>query len=81
MYVIPHDDPLRLISDPQYLPLLSLDAPGEDATFESELLPDSTKLTMVLEAASDIRHAERTLRDIEVLNQQGASGPGNLESE
>jgi hypothetical protein len=47
---------------------------------ESELLPDSTRLTMVLEAASDIRHAERTLRDIELLNQQGVSGAGGLES-
>jgi hypothetical protein len=69
------------LPDPQYLPLLSLDAPGEDATFESELLPDSTKLTMVLEAAGDIRHAERTLRDIDLLNQQGAAGAGDLESE
>ena len=38
-------------------------------------------MTMVLEAASDIRHAERTLRDIDLFNQQGASGAGNLESE
>jgi hypothetical protein len=35
---------------------------------------------MVLEAASDIRHAERALREIDVLNQQGASGAGSLES-
>jgi hypothetical protein len=34
----------------------------------------------VLEAAGDIKHAERTLRDIDVLNQQGAAGAGDLES-
>lgn len=36
---------------------------------------------MVLEAAGDIRHAERALRDIDLFNQQGASGAGDLESE
>lgn len=45
---------------------------------ESDLLPDSTKLAMVLEAAADIRHAERALRDIELLQKQEAHGSGRL---
>jgi hypothetical protein len=35
---------------------------------------------MILEAAGDIKHAERTLREIDLLNQQGAGGAGSLES-
>ena len=71
------------MADPQYLPLLSLDGQttGEnEGVTESDLLPDSTKLTMILEAAGDIKHAERTLREIDLLNQQGAGGSGSLES-
>jgi hypothetical protein len=72
--------------DQQYLPLLTLadhqprnedDAPQEGIT-ESDLLPDSTKLTMVMEAAGDIKHAERLLRDIELLKTQEVEGSGQL---
>jgi hypothetical protein len=48
---------------------------------ESDLLPDLTKLTMVLEAARDVKDAERALRDIEVLKKQGAEGAGSLEGQ
>lgn len=72
--------------DQQYLPLLKLadhqprnedDAPAQ-AIRESDLLPDSTKLTMVMEAAGDIKHAERVLRDIELLKKQEVEGSGQL---
>ncbi|KGB76624.2 hypothetical protein CNBG_2462 [Cryptococcus deuterogattii R265] len=46
---------------------------------ESSLLPDSVKLAMVLEAASDIRGAERDLREIEVLKSRQVEGSGELE--
>jgi hypothetical protein len=36
---------------------------------------------MILEAAGDVKHAERTLRDIDLLNHQGAGGAGSLERE
>ncbi|OWZ69529.1 hypothetical protein AYX14_05076 [Cryptococcus neoformans] len=48
---------------------------------ESSLLPDSVKLTMILEAASDIRGAERDLREIEILKSRQVEGSGELESE
>lgn len=72
--------------DQQYLPLLTLadhqpriedDAPNQ-ALSESDLLPDSTKLTMIMEAAGDIKHAERVLRDIELLKKQEVEGSGKL---
>jgi hypothetical protein len=34
---------------------------------------------MVLEAARDVKDAERALREIELLKNQGAEGAGNLE--
>ncbi|KAL0247002.1 hypothetical protein I308_104034 [Cryptococcus tetragattii IND107] len=46
---------------------------------ESSLLPDSVKLAMVLEAASDIRGAERDLREIEILKSRQVEGSGELE--
>lgn len=48
---------------------------------ESSLLPDSVKLAMVLEAASDIRGAERDLREIEILKSRQVEGSGELERE
>lgn len=48
---------------------------------ESSLLPDSVKLAMVIEAASDIRGAERDLREIEILKSQQVEGSGELERE
>ena len=57
--------------------------PGEElgATqplFESELLPDSTKITMLLEAAPDIRDVERHLREITLLTSRQVQGSGSL---
>ncbi|OXG83855.1 hypothetical protein C345_04188 [Cryptococcus neoformans A2-102-5] len=46
---------------------------------ESSLLPDSVKLAMILEAASDIRGAERDLREIEILKSRQVEGSGELE--
>lgn len=46
---------------------------------ESSLLPDSVKLAMILEAASDIRGAERDLREIEILKNRQVEGSGELE--
>lgn len=48
---------------------------------ESSLLPDSVKLAMILEAASDIRGAERDLREIEILKNRQVEGSGELERE
>ena len=75
--------------DQQYLPLLTLadhqprnedDEPGQ-VIRESDLLPDSTKLTMVMEAAGDIKHAERVLRDIDLLKKQEVEGSGKLQGQ
>ncbi|OCF44491.1 hypothetical protein I317_01560 [Kwoniella heveanensis CBS 569] len=46
---------------------------------ESDLLPDRVKLSMVLEAAGDIRGAERDLREIDLLRKKGVEGSGSLE--
>ncbi|WVQ66722.1 uncharacterized protein L199_004911 [Kwoniella botswanensis] len=46
---------------------------------ESDLLPDAIKLTMVLEAYSDIKGAERDLREIDSLKNKDVQGSGNLE--
>jgi hypothetical protein len=48
-------------------------------TTESDLLPDQVKLAMVLEAAGDVRSAERDLREIELLHARGVEGAGTLE--
>ncbi|RSH91472.1 hypothetical protein EHS25_009771 [Saitozyma podzolica] len=79
----------------QYLPLLTLSheptptsqkdssgqgtAEDETAITPSDLLSDEVKLAMVLEAAGDIRTAERDLRDIELLRSRGVEGAGTLE--
>lgn len=44
-----------------------------------DVIPDSVKLTMVLEAAADIKGIERDLRQVEVLKGQGVEGAGSLE--
>lgn len=54
------------------------DDTSQEGLTESDLLPDSTKLTMVMEAAGDIKHAERVLRDIELLKKQEVEGSGRL---
>ena len=48
---------------------------------QADLLPDTVKLAMVLEAAWDIKAAERDLREVEVLRSRGADGAGSLESQ
>ncbi|WVQ83657.1 hypothetical protein IAT38_005800 [Cryptococcus sp. DSM 104549] len=70
----------------QYLPLLTIPAAGPSTTGDDEsqikeedLLPDSVKLTMVLEAAEDVKGAEKGLREIELLKEKGAEGSGELE--
>ncbi|ODN95335.1 hypothetical protein L198_04731 [Cryptococcus wingfieldii CBS 7118] len=74
----------------QYLPLLTIPHPSTPTMTdqasdesqpiqESDLLPDSVKLTMVLAAAEDIVGAERDLRELEVLKGKGAEGSGQLE--
>lgn len=47
----------------------------------ADLLPDATKLTMILEAAQDIKSAERDLREIELLKKREVEGAGMLEGE
>ncbi|ODN77476.1 hypothetical protein L202_04650 [Cryptococcus amylolentus CBS 6039] len=74
----------------QYLPLLTIPHPSTSTMTdqasdesqpiqESDLLPDSVKLAMVLAAAEDIVGAERDLRELEVLKGKGAEGSGQLE--
>ncbi|WWC95140.1 hypothetical protein V866_001994 [Kwoniella sp. B9012] len=78
----------------QYLPLLnppsittltndqeqdSTESNKKERITESDLLPDAIKLTMVLEAYSDIRGAERDLREIDLLKNKDVQGSGNLE--
>ncbi|WVR09637.1 hypothetical protein IAU60_006710 [Kwoniella sp. DSM 27419] len=46
---------------------------------KADLLPDAAKIAMILEAAADIRGAERDLREIELLKQRGVDGSGQLE--
>ncbi|WVF67332.1 hypothetical protein IAT40_002083 [Kwoniella sp. CBS 6097] len=46
---------------------------------ESDLLSDRVKLSMILEAAGDIRNAERDLREIELLRTKRVEGSGSLE--
>ncbi|WWC64832.1 uncharacterized protein I303_107446 [Kwoniella dejecticola CBS 10117] len=48
-------------------------------TDESSLLPDQVKLTMVMESANDLKEADRTLREIDLLTQRDAQGSGQLE--
>ncbi|WVQ94928.1 hypothetical protein IAU59_002014 [Kwoniella sp. CBS 9459] len=52
---------------------------SEGVISESDLLSDRVKLSMVLEAAADIRNAERDLREIELLSKKGVQGSGSLE--
>ncbi|WVQ75635.1 hypothetical protein IAR50_005264 [Cryptococcus sp. DSM 104548] len=75
----------------QYLPLLTIPHPSTTSTpadqasdetqpvQESDLLPDSVKLAMVLAAAEDIVGAERDLRELEILKNSGAEGSGRME--
>ncbi|KIR27790.1 hypothetical protein I307_04693 [Cryptococcus deuterogattii 99/473] len=57
-----------------------LDQLGESSDGVKRLLEGySVKLAMVLEAASDIRGAERDLREIEVLKSRQVEGSGELE--
>ncbi|WWD19872.1 hypothetical protein CI109_104340 [Kwoniella shandongensis] len=79
----------------QYLPLLTLptasnpSAQNDDPSVtpstqsqsirEEDLLPDSVKLAMILEAAGDITTAERDLREVEILKGRGVEGSGDLE--
>jgi hypothetical protein len=46
---------------------------------EADLLPDQTRLAMVLEAREDIVEAERVLREIEVYRSRAVEGAGELE--
>lgn len=48
---------------------------------EADILPDSAKMAMLLEATGDIRAAERDLRDIENYRDRGVEGSGMLEGE
>ena len=72
-------------ADQHYLPLLVLPTDGshpqpeDSASIESDLLSDETKLTILLEAAEDIRLAERDLREIDLLKARGVEGSGSLE--
>ncbi|KAK8853444.1 hypothetical protein IAR55_004150 [Kwoniella newhampshirensis] len=79
----------------RYLPLLTLPTlntplPAQDQNTvddlkdpqpirKEDLLPDKVKLAMVLEAANEIRGAERDLREIELLKARGVEGSGHLE--
>jgi hypothetical protein len=78
--------------DETYLPLISLPDPTATASAEEsdgpkdgavkaeyDLVPDRVKVTMLLEAAEDIRGLERDLREVEVLKGQGVDGAGHLE--
>ena len=47
---------------------------------EASILPDSSKVAILLEAAEDIRLGERDLRDIELLKHRGVEGSGDLQS-
>lgn len=42
-------------------------------------LPDSAKAALLIGSATDIRSAERQLREIETLRSNGAEGSGDLE--
>jgi hypothetical protein len=42
-------------------------------------VPDAVKVTMLLEAASDVRVLERQLREVQVLQEKGVEGAGSLE--
>jgi hypothetical protein len=55
------------------------DDPVDHAVRPSDLLPDSAKIAILLEAKGDIVAAERDLREIETLKQRGVEGSGNLE--
>lgn len=50
-------------------------------TSEWDIVPDAVKVTMLLEAAEDIKRIERDLRDVEVFKTRGVEGSGELESE
>lgn len=83
--------------DEAYLPFLSLpdpssasgaqgdpSDPSRPATgpiAEYDLVPDKVKVTMLLEAAADIKGVERDLREVELLKGRGVEGAGELESE
>ncbi|KAI9633823.1 uncharacterized protein MKK02DRAFT_38484 [Dioszegia hungarica] len=78
-----------------YLPFLSLpdpssasgaqgdpSDPSRPATgpiAEYDLVPDKVKVTMLLEAAADIKGVERDLREVELLKGRGVEGAGELE--
>ena len=77
----PDDGYKPFLSDP------SIDASGSslaiianDSTGAS-LVPDSTKLAIVLEAGDDMKAAERDLREIDLLRSKGVDGSGNLEGQ
>lgn len=82
-------------SDDTYLPLLSMPDPSSSSTTDGDILdpakdtaggvsdydliPDKVKVTMLLEAAADIKGLERDLREVEVLKGRGVEGAGQLE--
>jgi hypothetical protein len=84
---------LKEAVDETYLPLLSLttsepvDTSPSSLTTQSstppftpaDILPDPTKLAMILEASQDIIYAEKALREVETLKARDVEGSGELE--
>ena len=66
-----HPDPSKTDGDPS----------GAEVDPAADSLPDTTKVTILLEAAREIQSAERDLREIEQLRDRGVEGSGNLERE
>lgn len=83
------------ILDDTYLPLLSLpdttagtvNGEGTDVSVSSgiggdyDIIPDKVKVTMLLEAAADIRGLERDLREVEIMKGKDVDGAGDLGGE
>ena len=49
-------------------------------SIEASIIPDSSKIAILLEAAEEFRSGERDLREIELLKRRGVEGSGELES-
>lgn len=69
-----------LTADDTYAPLLhGGPSDKESGVTLADVVPDETKVAIVVEARDDIKDAERGLREIEVLAARGVAGAGELD--
>lgn len=71
----------QLTADEGYKPFLSLPGEEDPTELEASGMPDQAKVALLVESRGEIVHAERDLREIELLRERGVEGSGALERE